>query len=843
MSFAQLSYDDFEFFERLGGGSFGSVYRARWKSQDKEVAVKKILALEKEANILGVLSHRNIIQFYGACTTPPNFCLVTEYAKYGSLYDFLSKNALDFNQILEWSKEIALGISYLHNEAPFKIIHRDLKSKNVVITADMVIKLCDFGSSRYMNQTTRMSVAGTYPWMAPEVIQSMPVSEACDSYSYAVVLWEMLTREIPFKGMEGVQVAWVVVVQEERPTIPTTCPPKFAELLKKCWLTDPKLRPTFVEIRQILEAMEEDDDLRDITNTFINNKEDWKREIEQTVERLKKLEKTLSTKEKELHEREIRLLHKERQINVAKMLNKTDLTDWNESDVFIWVEQLGNEATDLLQYAHIFLENHINGRRLILLTEEDLMKMGIFSYGHRLDLMDRIEKLKEELEHLTHFPALHSGPSLESTLTHPKVITLTLLFGNHCRLGLTPMDHKWKMFVEVDGEDEAVTAIKEVQLKYLEEEILLTHSPYVMDKWKLAGDDNSPIFIECLVSYESHIKKPRSTKHIHEVLIKTGGSVCQKTVELTLKQSASIVSIPDDGYSTCTTPSVMSTNSHRLSSRLTNPSLKLESVTTGSQSDVSPAITWATRVKGESPLSFMPRAISDANREVLMRNRELAGSPAVLRRQISNSSILTSPTSLTDPERRRSCPWSPNSQFPTVIDRLRSSSMVNVPQGSSSPQRSPTSTSTRSSPTSTSTATSTLTAADMEQLKLANDTTTRPNGLPESPPRKPEKSDAGWTLVKSNRQVRQDKQSPDSYPDSYSGPSNRGYYQRGRGGRSRARGGRNYHRSQSDQQHPRKPRDETGSYKAYSEGSRPYRGRGRGRARGWGRGTDIGQHS
>ena len=169
--------------------------------------------------------------------------------------------------------------------------------------------------------------------------------------------------------------------------------------------------------------------------------------------------------------------------------------------------------------------------------------------------------------------------------------------------------------------------------------------------------------------------------------------------------------------------------------------------------------------------------------------------------------------------------------------------MVNVPQGSSSPQRSPTSSSTRSSPTSTSTATSTLTAADMEQLKLANEKTTRPNGLPESPPRKPEKSDAGWTLVKSNRQARQDKQSPDSYPDSYSGPSNRGYYQRGRGGRSRARGGRNYHRSQSDQQHPRKPRDETGSYKAYSEGSRPYRGRGRGRARGWGRGTDIGQHS
>ena len=60
-------------------------------------------------------------------------------------------------------------MNYLHEEAPVKVIHRDLKSKNVVISADMVAKICDFGASRFLTSTTKMSMAGTFPWMAPEV--------------------------------------------------------------------------------------------------------------------------------------------------------------------------------------------------------------------------------------------------------------------------------------------------------------------------------------------------------------------------------------------------------------------------------------------------------------------------------------------------------------------------------------------------------------------------------------------------------------------------------------------------------------------------------------------------
>ena len=95
----------------------------------------------------------------------------------------------------------------------------------------MNYKICDFGSSKFHYHTTNMSLVGTFPWMAPEVstvkydpdfyfvlhqvIQQMPVSASCDIFSYGVVLWEMLTNEVPFKGLEGLQVAWLVVAREE----------------------------------------------------------------------------------------------------------------------------------------------------------------------------------------------------------------------------------------------------------------------------------------------------------------------------------------------------------------------------------------------------------------------------------------------------------------------------------------------------------------------------------------------------------------------------------------------------------------------------------------------------
>lgn len=309
-SFVRIRFDDIHFYENCGGGSFGSVYRALWVSQNKEVAVKKLLKIEAEAEILSSLSHKNIILFYGAILESPNFAIVTEYASGGSLYEYLSSTAsedMDMEQVMTWAVDIAKGMHYLHAEAPVKVIHRDLKSRNVVLTSDNVLKICDFGASKFLSHTTHMSLVGTFPWMAPEVIQSLPVSETCDTYSFGVVLWEMLTREVPFKGFEGLQVAWLVVEKHERPTIPSSCPTSFADLMRSCWVAEPRERPVFKQILATLEMMRNDSKLPGQCNSFLHNKAEWRCEIDKTLERLRKLEKELICKEQELEERERRL--------------------------------------------------------------------------------------------------------------------------------------------------------------------------------------------------------------------------------------------------------------------------------------------------------------------------------------------------------------------------------------------------------------------------------------------------------------------------------------------------------------------------------------------------------
>ena len=138
-------------------------------------------------------------------------CVVTEYLPGGSLRSFLSKRKgeiLPLEDVVRMALDIACGMEYLHLKG---VIHRDLKSENLVLAEDGSVKLVDFGVSRFESEcNAREDDPGTYRWMAPEMLCLKPYSRKVDVYSFGIVLWELLTTLLPYEDLTAVQAAFLV---------------------------------------------------------------------------------------------------------------------------------------------------------------------------------------------------------------------------------------------------------------------------------------------------------------------------------------------------------------------------------------------------------------------------------------------------------------------------------------------------------------------------------------------------------------------------------------------------------------------------------------------------------
>ncbi|KAG8123576.1 hypothetical protein E2320_018882 [Naja naja] len=181
------------------------------------------------------------------------------------------------------------------------------------------LKITDFGLAREWHRTTKMSTAGTYAWMAPEVIKSSMFSKGSDLWSYGVLLWELLTGEVPYRGIDGLAVAYGVAVNKLTLPIPSTCPEPFAKLMKECWAQDPHIRPSFTMILEQLTAIEGAVQTEMPQESFHSMQDDWKLEIQQIFDELRTKEKKsqeelLKRREQQLAEREIDVL--ERELNI-----------------------------------------------------------------------------------------------------------------------------------------------------------------------------------------------------------------------------------------------------------------------------------------------------------------------------------------------------------------------------------------------------------------------------------------------------------------------------------------------------------------------------------------------
>ncbi|KFM25179.1 putative serine/threonine-protein kinase drkA [Auxenochlorella protothecoides] len=234
----------------IGEGAFGKVYLGRW--QETDVAIKVLTSLqafgigaagatvagpdgevrldpevlrtlEREVGIMVAIRHPNIILFMGVCLDPA--CIVTEFCARGSLYDLLkvaaanpdaSARVLDWGKRLNMALDAAKGMLHLHSHRG-PIIHRDLKSPNLLVDKHWRVKVTDFNLSRLSDTVSVASsmVANNPRWHAPE-----SYSKASDVYAYGLILWELLTWQLPFAAQTPFQIILMVAERGERPPIP-----------------------------------------------------------------------------------------------------------------------------------------------------------------------------------------------------------------------------------------------------------------------------------------------------------------------------------------------------------------------------------------------------------------------------------------------------------------------------------------------------------------------------------------------------------------------------------------------------------------------------------------------
>lgn len=234
----------------LGVGSFGSVYKAL-RQGVQPVAVKKITQADewqmtqfiKEINLMEKLSFdRNIVQFYGAVLSAPAPMLVLEFMEGGDLRDALSHDTANelgwYNKGHLIALDIVRGLVFLHSN---KVVHADLKAKNVLLTQNAgTAKIADVGLARIMQHTLSNTAtgdpAGTFAYAAPEMLMGEKWDDKADIYSLGVLLWEIVTSDVPERG-------------RMRPVkVPEEAPAELDLLIQQCLEKDVSRRPNAKQV-------------------------------------------------------------------------------------------------------------------------------------------------------------------------------------------------------------------------------------------------------------------------------------------------------------------------------------------------------------------------------------------------------------------------------------------------------------------------------------------------------------------------------------------------------------------------------------------------------------------
>ncbi|KYQ90241.1 LISK family protein kinase [Tieghemostelium lacteum] len=269
-----ISFKELEFEHVIGSGKYGEVSLGKWIGTP--VAIKKLLEcneetnpiIERELQILKEIRHPGIVQFLGVTRQQNSdgeleIYIITEFMDGGDLFDSLifGDQPLSWKEKLRISLDIAQACRYLQARG---ILHRDLKSQNVLLGSNKRAKLCDLGLARVFDDriNKRLTYVGSDRWMAPEISMGEQYDFKVDVFSFGIVLVEIITNQVPDERYPQKRFEFDNMSFLKK--VPRECPPDFASLCCDCTQTDPKKRPDFTKIlttiNQIYESLPDDDD-------------------------------------------------------------------------------------------------------------------------------------------------------------------------------------------------------------------------------------------------------------------------------------------------------------------------------------------------------------------------------------------------------------------------------------------------------------------------------------------------------------------------------------------------------------------------------------------------------
>lgn len=246
----------FKVTRRLGDGAYGSVYKAIHKDSQFVIALKTIRLsnnqedFKNEIEILKKCRHKNIVQLYGCCLKTDEVWILMDYCGVGSVLDFMHVYNEDFTepQLQAILHYVTQGLVYLHAQ---KIIHRDLKSANILISDEGEVKIADFGVSAQLENTLGKAntVIGTPLFMSPEILEGKTYGENADVWSLGIIAIEMAERHPPYYNEIPMR-AMYRIATEDPPK--QSQPEKYSALLthfiSTCLVKDPAKRPSSADV-------------------------------------------------------------------------------------------------------------------------------------------------------------------------------------------------------------------------------------------------------------------------------------------------------------------------------------------------------------------------------------------------------------------------------------------------------------------------------------------------------------------------------------------------------------------------------------------------------------------